>query len=869
MNFKNLIRRYFFGKEKKSAPDRSIKELRTAFQTRYWSFKTLLKSNNEILEIMADMEKVIGSGRSFGMSYVRANCTAISVNLFKMIQNLNIIGHNRYSELFKASDDIWEKINSRIEEKKTVSGNELILNLKAVDKGRADQTGSKMANLGEIKNRLGMPVPEGFVITAAAYERFIESNMLQQEINRRIQTLDTDNIEMLHRVSSEIQQLILRAAVPPDLEKEIMQAYAILEGKTEKRVSVSLRSSALGEDTLNVSFAGQYRSALNVSRDFIPYTYKEIVASKYTLQAISYRLNRGFRDEDIPMCVGCMEMVDAVAGGVMYSRDPGDFRDESIIINSAWGLAKSVVEGSVSPDIFIVSRSTPKIVLRKVIQDKEKRIISGKTEGVTAEELSEDERGSPSLTDDIAVKLAGIAERLEDYFGYPQDIEWSLARDGDIRILQARPLKQSERHGTAQKIAPDIKNEVIIDKGVTASSGIACGKAFLVKSTLDMLQFPKGSVLVTRYPSPQWASLLSHTAAVITDSGSITGHLATVAREFGVPAIFNSADATQKIRNGDLLTVDADGTRVYSGEVKELLTDIEKKISLMEGSPVFILLKNIMKMVTPLNLTNPESLDFRPKNCKTVHDITRFCHEMSVREMFEFGKEHDYAERSAKRLASDVPMQWWVLNLEDGFRHPVEGDTVKMEDIVSEPMLAIWEGITAFKWKGPPPVDTKGFMSVMFEATMNKEIEPSMRSGFVDNNYFIISKNFCNLSSRLGFHFSIVEAYIADWPKDNYISFNFKGGAADYERKVRRVEFIGKILKQFGFRIEMEGDTIIARLEGLEKDYLLDRLKILGYLVIHTRQIDMIMNNDAAVQEYYEDFLKDINSFIDSAKNNN
>lgn len=207
-------------------------------------------------------------------------------------------------------------------------------------------------------------------------------------------------------------------------------------------------------------------------------------------------------------------------------------------------------------------------------------------------------------------------------------------------------------------------------------------------------------------------------------------------------------------------------------------------------------------------------------------------------------------------------MKWWIIDLEDGFKEPVEGDTVRLEQIASIPMLALWEGITAVPWKGPPPVDTKGFFSVMVRSTMDPSLDPTRRSRYIEKNYFMISKNFCNLTSRLGYHFSTAEAFVGDWAKENYVSFNFKGGGADYDRRVNRLKFIEHILSRFDFRIEINEDCITARLEGYERNTLIDRLKVLGYLSIHTRQLDMIMNNDSAVSYYVNTMLKDIDSLL-------
>ena len=496
-----------------------VETLRLDFKERYHSFKLLLNANNQALEIMAEIEQALHGRRPFGMAFVRAGCTSASVNVYRMIRKMDNLAPQKYTELFARFDAIQGRVEEFLKQKKPLRDDRLIINLDEVTKDMADLVGSKMANLGEIRNRLSLPVPDGFALTAAAYQHFLDHNDLQAEIDRRIQTAEIDRLDTLYSLSAEIQQLIIRSEIPEDLRAVMRDAWRIMEQRAGKKITMALRSSAIGEDVADSSFAGQYRSELNISEENVFDAYKEVVASKYSLPAITYRLNRGFRDEDIPMCVACLAMVEAAAGGVTYSRNPVDIRDNSVFINAAWGLPKSVVDGSDACDLFVVNRQIPPKVIHEDIKRKQRKFVCYPEEGVCRMDLTGHDQDLPALTHEQAVRLAEFAVRLEEFYGTPQDLEWAVCDDGSMFLLQCRPLQLIDLPKREQSPASEVgaSSTVITRGGITASPGAACGHAFVAQKSADILGFPEGAVLVVQQALPRWAPLLSRAAAVISE----------------------------------------------------------------------------------------------------------------------------------------------------------------------------------------------------------------------------------------------------------------------------------------------------------------------------------------------------------------
>ncbi len=836
------------GKARSPLSAEEAAELGTLFRTRYHSFKLLLAANSRALEQMAEMEQALHQERVFGLSFVHSRCTAVGVSVFQMVRHLDALAPGRYPQLYERLNEIQGRLKEQLSAQPRPLNAPLVIPIESIDSSSVDLVGTKMANLAEAANAVGLEVPDGFVISAAAYDVLMGNGDLQAEIDRLMQASVPDRTDELFALSSKIQQLIVGANVPDDLCEAVESACSRLIAAHGPEITFAVRSSALGEDTTDASFAGQYRSQLNVRPEHLLDAYRDVVASKYTPQAMHYRLARGLRDDAVAMCVGCLVMIEARSGGVAYSANPRDPTDTRVQISSTWGLPKAVVDGRFASDQFVVDRGPPPAVAERILAPKTTAYVMDAVEGVSRHVIEENRAREPSLSDRELVFLTSAVIRLEEYFSTPQDVEYAVAPDGRQVILQCRPLRQVDAPVAADD--KPVSAEVLVSGGVGASPGVSSGQVLWVRRDGDALRFPEGAVLALAEPLPRWAALIGRAAAVVAEHGTIAGHLATVAREFGVPALFGVGDLSEALHEGEEVTIDADRLIVYRGRVESVLARSRRAPRLMAGSPVFRLLENVLTHIAPLHLLDPDAPSFRADACQTLHDITRFCHEQAVREVFRFGRLHRFPERSAKQLYFNVPMQWWVLDLDDGFNREIDGKYVTLDDIGSVPLLALWEGIVAVPWAGPPAFSGRGFASVLFEATANPALATPFKRPYANRNYFMISSSFMNLQSRFGFHLCQVEALVSGRREENYVSFTFKGGAASLERRIARVALLAELLDEHGFQVSLTEDTATARLAGLEQDAMKDRLRLVGYLLMHTRQLDMVMDDPSAVAHY-------------------
>ncbi len=471
-----------------------------------------------------------------------------------------------------------------------------------------ERVGGKNASLGEMishLSRLGVSVPAGFATTAAAYREFLAQDGLAQRIDAELARLNVEDVAQLARTGDKIRHWVLSTPFPAPLEQQLVGAWQQLGGDA---IAVAVRSSATAEDLPDASFAGQQETFLNVrgKQDLLRATHL-VFASLFNDRAIAYRVHQGFAHSQVALSAGVQLMVrsDLGSSGVMFTLDTeSGFRDV-VFITASYGLGETVVQGAVNPDEFYVYkpalRSGHLPIVRRGRGSKTVKMIYA--EGADAAQrvqtvaVAPAERERYCISDADVITLARQALIIEEHYGRPMDIEWG--RDGDsgkIYILQARPETVQSRGGRdLQRYSLQDRSPVIVT-GRAIGSRIGAGAARVVRSPADMARVQAGDVLVADMTDPDWEPVMKRAAAIVTNRGGRTCHAAIIARELGIPAVVGCGDATQKIPEGEMVTVscaEGDTGHVYRGRLK-----FERQVIKLDAMPP-VPVKIMMNVANP------------------------------------------------------------------------------------------------------------------------------------------------------------------------------------------------------------------------------------------------------------------------------
>ncbi|MBB3185728.1 pyruvate,water dikinase [Halomonas fontilapidosi] len=461
-----------------------------------------------------------------------------------------------------------------------------------------ERVGGKNASLGEMISNLsgaGVTVPGGFATTAHAYREFLSHEGLNERINRRLATLDVDDVAELARAGAEIRQWVIDTPLPPTFERYLRESYEALSAM-HPNLKVAVRSSATAEDLPDASFAGQQETFLNIEGfDNIKRAVHEVFASLFNDRAISYRVHRGYAHENVALSAGIQKMVRSETGasGVMFTLDTESGYRDAVFVTASWGLGETVVQGAVNPDEFYVHKPTlaagrPAVLRRNLGSKLIKMVYTDDTsagKSVATVDVPLAERARFCIDDQQIMALARQAVTIEQHYGRPMDIEWALdGDDGELYIVQARPetVVSQQEGGKLERFQLKEKGRTLV-AGRAIGQRIGRGAVKVVFSPDDMEKVNPGDVLVTDMTDPDWEPIMKRASAIVTNRGGRTCHAAIIARELGIPAVVGCGDATEALEDGRDVTVscaEGDTGHVYAG-----LLEFDRRVTSVDAMP--------------------------------------------------------------------------------------------------------------------------------------------------------------------------------------------------------------------------------------------------------------------------------------------
>jgi pyruvate,water dikinase len=833
---------------RKKNPESPALPAEARLRQKYTTFRTLLSLNTECLESMASLQEDLQYVPPL-RDIVGNRVASIFRRAERIVESLEKLTATSYGSLSRSLNQQRHEVETYIAAQQESVTPRLSAWLSEVDATASAEVGGKAAALGEIKNRLGLPVPEGYILTTEAYRQFCGIPLWQQ-IREALCQVDLSDLENLQSVSGQLMDIVMARPLPHAVEVAITERARTL---TKDGGTLAVRSSAVGEGGTQ-SFAGQFLSLINVLPDAAVDAYKRVTAGRFGDRAVSYRLSTGLSEVESPMAVLFLTLINARASGILYTRDPNQPRSDRQWLTSTRGLGLEIASGRMPADLFVISHKHPHRVLESHVARKEEVVVPNEHGGVTNWRLSDMESVEPSLEPEHVQTLGDWGARIERHFGEPQDIEWALDGHGKVWILQARPLTLAQGESSRGRA----RGDPLVRGGVTVYPGRVSGAAFLVDERKSLHKTPAGAIVIMRRATPEIVGVLPRIVGLAAERGNITGHAATLLREFKVPSIFQMEGVLERLQNGDPVSLDAVQPSLYRGTFWALgpgETSVAERQRDRSGDPLSQRLLN-------LNLLDSSGFKFRPGGCQSAHDVLRYCHEKAVEGMFDIqDRELEHGPHRSKKLLASIPVNLFVLDLGGGLAtDDPEQDKVTPSQIISRPFQGLWKGIThpAVSWTREMPASIGDLASIMAGSFASRH---SVVRALGERSYLLVASEYMNLNSRLAYHFSLVDACLSDNPSNNYISFRFAGGGAVRQRRNLRALFLEHCLAHYGFVVDRRGDLVNAWFRRARAEDTEANLDMLGRLMACSCQLDMYMSGHEAMQWYAQQFLEGNYSF--------
>jgi len=827
------------------------------FSTLFKKFRCILERNIRIMELMADIGDKLSGEYIFDRQYIHTVTEELNNLLRLHISDLDDLEQKKNTELLKSFERIYNRIREEISGKRPDSEipfTRFPEELLTAPNHALDELGNENIIMGDIQNILKLPVPDGFFVTTSVFSDFMKHNDLMPHVRECHGGLEKSEGKSAGKAFKNLRTMILNGEIPMPVVWDISAATESINRKAGRDpVSYATRGCERirGKGS---AFKPQFKTFLNVPRKDILTAYKEIIADILCSPGVE-----NYPEKDFALSASFFSMVDSGISGFMRTLDPDYPERETMIAGATFGLGGGIKDVMGNLDHYIISRDPPHHILSMEVTRKDRMLTLRREGGTVWMNIPHYTCRAPSLKPSQIKCLAETAILIERYFKRPLEIMWCFDRKENLFILRTNLL--NIRNGNADSMLPveaAVRNAKVFfsGKGTVVQSGIATGKVYVVRNDEDLERFPTGSILVSSQTSPRFSRVILKAKGILTGIGSPTGHLATMAREFRVPAIVNCGAAVKELKTGDEITIDAAYNVVYRGAVKELQRYGLMEEDLFEESEEYLLLRRLLKHISTLNLIDPYSRNFTPARCRTYHDIMRYVHEKAVQRVIDLSRIYKHRRHvPVRRLETDIPLGIFIAEIGEEVK-PGAGSKIQENEVNSVPMRALLKGLhESGMWSTKPlSVDMGSFMSSLTK-TFSYSLSGPDHTGM---NLALISEEYMNLNLKLGYHYTIIDAFIGDCSEENRISFRFFGGVTDLSRRSMRVKFIGTILERFDFRVESHGDLIIGRIKKAAKSRMIGKMKLIGGLIGYTRQLDVQISSQNSLSSRVEDFINKI-----------
>jgi pyruvate,water dikinase len=884
-------------------------------------FRRILELNTRALETMAEMERALGGDYIFDQAFLEKSVTRLATLAHQVVYSLNALSGDRHLALLDRYQAVRTALLDVLAGGLGPAAGALVLDLDEVHWEMAPLTGLRAVCLAEARRQagvLGVRPPDGFVVTAAGCAALLEvpgaGGGAGGGAGRGTVESVADHLAGLARegvagpgLAAMAARLVRRVEVPEALARALADGvrdlFARRGGPCALHVAVGPAGgghgaraawTAPGRRRANVAPEDLHAALLDCLADGVAEALERAdgapgapdalatagadgapLLGQWAVAVTAWEPGRAAgRVRTLTAAPGGRDAVEVLVGPAEAPGTLGlDAAAESPVPGGGPGGAGSEAgtgagaEPEAGPvERYLLRRTPPHELVFSRIAPKPLESARRTLASLAAGEGLRP--GAALLSLARLTGLAAAAMGLERLLGLPQEILFTdNGRDG-AAVLDVRPLPSAWGEEPSAAELEALERElagarVLLSGGETAQSGVAAGRVVHVDAETPAETFPLGGVAVARFAAPQLSPLLRRAAALVTEVGGTMGHLATIAREYRVPAVVGASGALARLPQGAEVTVDAEEDVVYAGALQALLRFRASGVELYPTDPEYVRLRLLLRLITPLHLLDPESPEFAPEHCRSVHDLIHFAHERAVGELLDMQARLERRGGGAhvlraRRLDLDVPLDVRVLDVEGATIAPLEADTadsgpLTLDRVRCIPLRAFARGLSLTGMWNDEPRDLR-LRDVFLAMGRNTAVLPG-QTPFAGRNLAIVGGSYLNLSLRLGYHFSVVDAFVADNADQNTVYFRFVGGLADERRRRRRAELIRTILDGLEFSVAVKGDLVVGRRKYGERAAMEAVLARLGALTAFTRQLDVAMREEDDVRRLSDLFV--------------